>query len=250
MARVTVPIDPALLESTQAAEAYVSYGGPLPPLDVYRMRISRVKYKTNKNGDWYYEVTGVINHDDNEPKSKFNGWMRSTNLTFSDQGMKFVKQFGEAAGFNTKELLHPLLDDADDETVLKIGAKPATGYMLRVSLKQGKPYNGKKTNDLGSFFPDAPDAGKAMFVRDEPETDDEFDAGGDDDAFDTSGTDSFEGDGDGFDDDAEATATGDDFDDSGVDEFADEAQATPPPAKATAKKAPAKAAASRTGTPY
>lgn len=218
------------IENAVTAEARSTYGGPTPPIGMYRCVIRGIKLKANRNGDDMYSVMVVIDHATDEPKNKFNGYVRTWNGNMTPQGTPYVRQFGEAAGFSPRELDSPDVDD--DGIVTKIGNKPVGGQRVRVSFKDGGMYENKRTLDVGSFFPDAPDRSKPAIVA---EDDDEFDPSTDDDddyvTVPVSDEDDTEYEPEGEDEDDDAG------DNEGVDEFEDDEPVEEP---APAKKAPAK----------
>lgn len=244
------------LENTEAQVAR-SYYGPMPAPSVYRGKVTTIEFaEANRNGDPYYMVRLVIDHDDDEPKAMFNGFTnfgRAVNITINKQWMSYLRMFGDAVGLEPRFINAPVLAE-DGKTVVEFGNVAVAGLRLRFSLMQGKPYKGRPQMEVKDFFPDQPDdsmaiEGKGGLVnegQDEDDLDsytgtDEFDPGdtGGDDFAESDGDDAdpFSGDGDGDDmgDDAGDDDSGDSFDE-------------PAPKKAPAKKAaPRKAASTRRG---
>lgn len=252
--RITIPGE-AATEAAEAAEAFETYGGKTPPLGTYRNKVVSAKYnEENRNGDPYITVRMNIDHDEDEPKSRFNGYSRTANLTINEAQAKYNKQFCEAVGITAKALHRPVIED--DGTIIKFGATDVVDLRLRVGYKNGS-YEGRRTLDPRTYLVDKPDDSD---VQDAIEADEGLDEYGDADAPDEYDTDTYTGEDDGDEyaaepdeDDEEAADEGD-----GEDDFADDdaepepVKAAPrkavkapparPAAKAAAKKAPAKAA--------
>lgn len=235
------------LDATQAAEGFEAYGGPTPPAGVYRVVVGQWKYnEANRNGDPYYTVRLRLAHAEGEPKSRFNGYSRTTNLTLTDQQRPYNKQFIEAVGLSAKAFHSPVVED--DGSVSKLGNTDPTSLRLRVSFTNGTPYQGRRSLEARSFFVDKDDATDVVDVidADTPVSYDDGDAPGPD------GYSDYEPVADAVDPSADAVdpwGPSDDVDSGPAvlgDDWSDDAPAEPAPAKAApakaVKAAPAKAA--------
>jgi hypothetical protein len=247
--RITIPGE-AVTEATEAAEAFETYGGKTPPAGTFRCVVANARFnEANRNGDPYFTVRFRIDHEADEPKSRFNGYSRTGNITMSDAQAKYNKQFCEAVGITAKALHHPLLAD-DGEAVEKFGGTDVSNLRLRVAFTNGS-YQGRRQLNPRSFLVDREDDADVADAPDEDYSYDDADAPSDEydaDADVYTGDDADEeyAEGDEGEEGEEAAEEGD------GDEYAEEepepVKAAPrkavkaPPTKVAAKKAPAKAA--------
>lgn len=250
-----------LLDLDTVEPAAGSYAGPMPPDGLYRVRLTRVTIKPNRNDDDRMAASLVVAHDPDAPKAMFNGAYGNWSANVTPQGKRYIKSFADALGFTAREMANPDMDGEDDELVVKFGNKTIGTQMARVGLKK-RSYTANDgsrgfsmdvvsiTEDTGELEHDP--VGKIV------EDDDDLDLDGGDDEYDTdtyTGEDDAEPEAENDEyDDAEAQEEGDAEDDEAegddADEYEDEPTPAPrkavkaPPAKAT-KAAPAKAPAKK-----
>lgn len=159
-------------------ESYDVYDGDLPPKGVYNCKLTRLKLKTNRNGDDM--INGLLLIEEEGGKKKYNGYGIWFNQNVTEQGAPYVKQFLRALGLTWKDFIgKTVTDDEDPPNITKIGTlKMSTEPEVRVLAKRGS-YNGEDKLDVQTW----------LVPRDEDDdADDADDAdGGDDDTADDSG---------------------------------------------------------------
>jgi hypothetical protein len=115
------------------AVGFEPYTGSLPPRGVYRLRIGKMSTQMSSNDNPMLVCLWVIDHDDADSRSVYNGCPVWDNVVATKKSAFRVARFRRAIGVTELDLLNRTMID-DDDNVTKIGRIKVPGLQVLALL--------------------------------------------------------------------------------------------------------------------